>query len=284
MESGRFGSPPARRGRVQGATADPGDRTGRHLEPPLLPSRAPCDDGPVIDNERRPRRGSGPPRDPLVGIERLLLDGNNLLHALSDRPAAAPQAALIGRLRAVIPPDVRIEIVFDGAPDQGLHGTRLAHGLTVRHAGRLTADALLLRLVTDATGGVPDPRGFPSILVVTDDGRLAHDLRTRGAGTIGTSWVVRRLERPRLAAPSVGRPRPPGGASFEPRMGSRRGAGSQIAGDRGRGAGSSIGGDPGRSPGRGGDAARDADAARTGWTPGRGATAKRGNPKRGHPA
>ena len=217
----------------------------------------------MIDKERRPRRGSNPPRDPLVGIERLLLDGNNLLHAISNRPEAAPQAALIGRLRAIIPPDVRIEIVFDGPPDQGLHGTRLAHGLTVRHAGRLTADALLLRLVTDATGGVPDPSGRPSILVVTDDGRLAHDLRTRGAGTLGTSWVVRRLERPRLAAPSVGRPRPPAGSG----IGSRSG--------RGPSAGTSLGGDPGRG------AARDAEAARTGWTPGRGATAKRGNPKRG---
>lgn len=194
-------------------------------------------------------------------MERLLVDGNNLLHAVSDRPEAAPQATLIGRLRAVIPASVRIEIVFDGPPDQGLHGTRLAHGLTVRHSGRLTADAMLLRLVTDATGGDPDPRGTPAILVVTDDGRLAHDLRTRGAGTIGTSWVVRRLERPRLAAPSVGRPRPPAGSGIGARHGSPR-------------AGAGTGHEP----------ARDAEAARTGWTPGRGATAKRGNPKRGHPS
>jgi hypothetical protein len=206
----------------------------------------------VNDPDRRPRRGSAPPRDPLVGVERLLVDGNNLLHALSVGPVAAPQAALIGRLRAVIPADIRIEIVFDGPPDKGLHGTRLAHGLTVRHAGRLTADAMLLRLVTDATGGLPDPRATPALLVVTDDGRLAHDLRTRGAGTIGTSWIVRRLARPRLAAPSVGRPRPP--------------------------AGSSAGGDPGSV------GARDAEAARPGWRSGRGATTKRGNPRRGHPA
>ena len=212
--------------------------------------------------DRRPHRGSGSPRDPLIGVERLLLDGNNLLHALSTGPDAAPQAALIGRLRAVIPAEVRIEIVFDGPPDKGLHGTRLAHGLTVRHAGRLTADAMLLRLVTDTTGGLPDPRATPALLVVTDDGRLAHDLRTRGAGTIGTSWIVRRLARPRLAAPSVGRPRPP--------------AGSGIG--RTRGAGSGASGDPGSV------AARDSEAARPGWRSGRGATTKRGNPRRGHPA
>jgi hypothetical protein len=216
----------------------------------------------VNQPDRRPHRGSGSPRDPLIGVERLLLDGNNLLHALSTGPDAAPQAALIGRLRAVIPAEVRIEIVFDGPPDKGLHGTRLAHGLTVRHAGRLTADAMLLRLVSDATGGLPDPRATPALLVVTDDGRLAHDLRMRGAGTIGTSWIVRRLARPRLAAPSVGRPRPPAGSG----IGSTRGAGS------------SAGGDPGSV------AARDSEAARPGWRSGRGATTKRGNPRRGHPA
>lgn len=214
------------------------------------------------DTERPTRRGASPPRDPLVGVERLLLDGNNLLHAISTGPAAAPQAALIGRLRAVIPADIRIEIVFDGPPDKGLHGTRLAHGLTVRHAGRLTADALLLRLVMEATGGIAGSP-TPALLVVTDDGRLAQDLRTRGAATLGTSWIVRRLARPRLAAPSVGRPRPPAGSGI---------------GDRRAASNATIGGDPGRP------AARDAEAARTGWRPGRGATAKRGNPKRGHPA
>lgn len=223
-----------------------------------------CDDGAVSDPRepiRRPTRRPAPLRDPLVGVERLLLDGNNLLHALSAGASPAPQATLIGRLRAIVPAEVRIEIVFDGPPDLGLHGARLAHGLTVRYSGRLTADAMLLKLVAEATGGIPDPSGSPAILVVTDDGRLAHDLRTRGAGTIGTSWVVRRLDRARLSAPSVGRPRPP--------------AGSGIGGTRLL-AGTSV--DPGRA------ASRDADAARSGWQPGRGATAKRGNPKRGHPA
>ena len=184
-----------------------------------VPRHHSCDDGAVNDTVRRSRPGSSPPRDPLVGVERLLLDGNNLLHAISTGPAAAPQAALIGRLRAVIPADIRIEIVFDGPPDKGLHGTRLAHGLTVRHAGRLTADALLLRLVMEATGGIASSP-TPALLVVTDDGRLAQDLRTRGAATLGTSWIVRRLARPRLAAPSVGRPRPPAGSG----IGDRRAA------------------------------------------------------------
>src|SRR5206468_6026610 len=68
---------------------------------------------------------------------------------------------------------------------------------------------LALRLVGEATGGRPDPAGItPALLVVTDDGGLARELRWRGAATIGTSWLIRRLERPRLTAPSAGRPRP----------------------------------------------------------------------------
>ena len=198
-----------------------------------------------------------PPRDPLTGIERLLVDGTNLLHAIESGPGPAPAATLVGRLRAVIPPAVRIEILFDGSAEPGMSGTRVAHGVTVRHSGRISADALALRLVTEATGGHPDPSGPPAILVVTDDGGLAHDLRVRGAATSGASWLVRRLARPRLAAPATGRPTPP-----PPRP-----AGTSPS-----------------APDRDQDT-RDEDGG--GWRPGRGATTKRGNPRRrrrGHPA
>ncbi|MHB8459838.1 MAG: NYN domain-containing protein [Candidatus Limnocylindrales bacterium] len=187
-----------------------------------------------------------PPFDPLVGIERVIVDGNNLLHALREGPGAAPPAALVGRLRAIVPGSIRIEILFDGPPEPGLGGTRIAHGVTVRHSGRLSADALAVRLVTEATGGHPDPSGRPAILVVTDDGNLARELRVRGAATIGASWLIRRLARPTLASVSAGRPRPP-------------------------------------APPMPGPEERDHDAVRPGWKPGRGATAKRGNPKRGRP-
>lgn len=187
-----------------------------------------------------------PPRDPLIGIERLIVDGTNLLHALRPGEGPAPAPTLVGRLRAVIPSSTRIEILFDGPPEPGLRGTRIASGVTVRHSGRVSADTLAVRLVTEATGGHPEPTGQPALLVVTDDGRLARELRARGAATIGASWLIRRLDRPILSAPSVGRRRPPA-ASASP------------------------------------EHVRDADAARTGWRPGRGATVKRGNPKRGHP-
>jgi hypothetical protein len=190
-------------------------------------------------------------RDPLGGVERILVDGSNLLHALRRGAGPAPAATLIGRLRAIIPPTVRIELVFDGPPEHGLRGTRIAAGLTVRHSGRYTADSLIDRLVADAigTGGDPDQAYAvgAAILVVTDDAELARMIRRRGARTVGADWLVRRLDRPALSSPSIGASRPP------------RPTGSPAA--------EADGGDD-----------------RPGWRPGRGATKKTGNPKRGHPS
>ena len=206
----------------------------------------------------RPDRST---RDPLPGVERLLIDGTNLLYrmsrdALATRaPAAAsgspvqaavPQApaALIGRLRAVIPAATRIELVLDGAPEHGLAGVRIAHGLTVRHSGRYSADSLLDRLVADAigSGGSPDAaaRAADVLLVITDDRELAGRIRRRGARVAGADWLIGRLERTRLSAPSVGAARAPA----TPQMGST-----------------------------------DEDE-RPGWRSGRGATTKSGNPRR----
>jgi hypothetical protein len=180
------------------------------------------------------------PRDPLLGVERLIVDGTNLLYALSRGAGPAPAPTLIGRLRGAIPPSIRIELLFDGPPEPGMRDTRIASGLTVRHAGRLSADELALRLVTEATGGHPSSAtATATLLVVTDDGRLARELRARGAATIGASWLVRRLDRPRLSSVSAGRPRP-----SRPLV----------------------------------DEAADDD--RIGWRPGRGATTKVGNPRR----
>ena len=88
--------------------------------------------------------------NPLEGIDRLLIDGSNLLHALRRGEAPAPPATLIGRLRGVIEMPVRIELLFDGPPDPGLRDARIASGLVVRYSGRMTADALLARMVGEA--------------------------------------------------------------------------------------------------------------------------------------
>jgi hypothetical protein len=204
-----------------------------------------------VTSSKRSRRS-----DPLAGTERLLVDGSNLLHALGRSrggTAPAPAATLIGRLRAVIPPSVRIEIVFDGPPEPGLRGTRIASGLTVRHSGRSSADSLIDRLVADAigTGGSAEAAhaAGDAILVVSDDAELGRAIRRRGGRTAGTIWLTRRLERGILSAPAAGRPRPPA---------------------------------PPLPEQHGGDDRGEADETRR-WAPGRGATKKTGNPRRGRP-
>lgn len=184
------------------------------------------------------------PRDPLASTDRLLIDGTNLLHALSRKPGAAPQAALIGRLRAIVPASIGIELVFDGAPDPGMRGERVASGLIVRHAGRRSADEVLLSLV-DETRAVAGAAATGALLVVSDDHALRASLRAKGARTAGSAWLLGRLERPKLSAPSVGNRRSPASRPTDE---------------------------------------RDPAIERLGWKPGRGATTKRGNPRRGRPS
>ena len=188
-----------------------------------------------LDYDRRVTR---PARSPLEGVDRLIVDGNNLLHAIRRGPTALPAAALVGRLRAAVPATVGIELVFDGPPEPGLRGQRIASGLIVRHSGRRTADELIVSLVEEARA-VTGPIGADNVLVVTDDAALRAAVASLGAGTARAAWLVTRLARERLESPSTGNRRAP------------------------------------RPP------ATESDDDRPGWRPGRGATVKRGNPRRG---
>lgn len=173
-------------------------------------------------------------RSRLAATERLLIDGTNLLHALRRGASPAPPATLIGRLRGVIEPSVRIELILDGPQEPGLGDTRIASGVTVRYSGRGSADSLIARLVAEAAQPA-------TLLVVTDDGELADRIKRSGGRTARTEWLMARLDRSRLRSPSVGRPRPPNSLETPP---------------------------------------KDSDQERPGWQPGRGATKKRGNPRR----
>jgi len=199
----------------------------------MLPAPTPGYDPPVT----RIR----PTREPLTGVGRLLVDGTNLLHAISRGPDRQPPAALIGRLRAAIPAETAIELVFDGPAERGLRGERIAHGVSVRYGGRFSADTIIVTLVEEAENA-------DALLVVTDDRDLRFAVGRRGARTAGTLFLIRRLERPRLSAPSVGNARSP----RPPRV--ERGAPNETA--------------------------DDGDGQGPGWSPGRGATRKRGNPRR----
>jgi hypothetical protein len=202
-------------------------------------------------HEGRRRASPGVSADPLVGTDRLLVDGSNLLHALARGEErlgeAAPAAALIGRLRAAIDPAVGIEIVLDGPPDPGMHNTRVASGLIVRHSGRRTADQLIVWLIDEARraagpGGQGRRSSADNLLVVTDDRELGTAVRARGGRTVGARWLFGKLERRIGESPAIGRRRAPTPPSP---------AGSAEAEEEPR------------------------------WRPGRGATVKRGNPKRG---
>ncbi len=176
--------------------------------------------------------------DPLAGVRMVVVDATNLAHALARRsagPGAVPRAAVLGRIRAAIPPDVAIELVFDGPPEPGAT-VRAASHVTVRYGGRRPADALILERIEVEAGG-PGRANAPDLLVVTDDAELARLARSRGAATARTAWLIARLERGRLAAPSIANRRPPQVGPAD-------------------------------------------DEERAQWRPGRGATAKRGNPRR----
>jgi hypothetical protein len=188
-------------------------------------------------------------RDPLAGTTKLFVDGTNLLHALTSGPGdRQPPAAVIGRLRGAIPAETAITLVFDGPPEMGVRGERIAGGLTVRYAGRRTADEVLLQLVNDAATWSDEPgSGASSVLVVTDDRDLRDSIQRRGGRSAGTKWLIGRLERPRLSAPSVGNPRPP-----KPPHVPQEAHATDATGDN----------------------------AAPRWSPGRGATTKKGNARR----
>jgi hypothetical protein len=206
-----------------------------------------------------PRNGGPPPsgydppvtrpvsrRNPLEGVTQLLVDGTNLLHAMTRGPDRQPPAALIGRLRGAIPPETRITIVFDGPPERSIRGERIAGGLTVQYGGRYSADTILVTLVEDAAMTSSESNATDKILVVTDDRDLKFALRKRGARTTGSAWLIGRLDRPRLSSPSAGNSRPP----MPPRI-------------------------PQPQPGE-----ENEEMTESRWNPGRGATTKRGNPRR----
>jgi YacP-like NYN domain len=187
----------------------------------------------------------------LEGVTRLVVDGTNVLFALRRSPAPLPAAALIGRLRSMVPPTVAITVVLDGSPEHGLVARHVASGVEVRYSGRSTADELIAHLVQERYR--PEVSG---ILVVTDDIELSSTVRRSGGRIVRNAWLIGRLERQRLSAPTTGRP-----GLVPPAM-------------------SSIGRAPARSgepSPNGGPGAGHEDSDGPRWSGGRGATRKRGN-------
>ncbi len=188
--------------------------------------------------------GMSRPADPWHDVSVLLVDGNNLLHAVAGDPGPGPLRSLLARLAAAVPRVVDATVVLDGTPDPGAPArTRIRAGLLVRHAGRVEADALLVQMV--------EARPFlerAGVVVVTNDAILQGHVRRAGGRCRPVGWLEAQL---------TGRPQ----AATAP--------GTSIGGSR----------PPRRAEDRPDD--RDGEDDRRPWRPGRGATRKRGNPRRG---
>lgn len=186
-------------------------------------------------------------------LQLLLVDGNNLMYQLRGTRDDAGLAWLIPRLRACLAPGTTAILVLDGHPFPGEPPRQnAAPGVELRHSGRVDADTAIVEIL--------EARPFADrarTAVITDDRGLTERAKRVGGLTRRLDWLRVRLERP----PTATSPRASGSS------------GRTLTGRPG----SALGG--GRPPRTGSPPPTGEDARP--WRPGRGATTKRGNPRRG---
>jgi hypothetical protein len=178
-------------------------------------------------------------------LELLLIDGDNLLHAVRGRRDEGGTAWLLPRLARWRPDGLRIVVVLDGHPAPGEPMRQRALGIEVQHAGARSADDLIVELLAAR----PYAERSRSAVVTRDRGLRERVRATRGQ-TRTTEWLLDGLVEAQRPASSVARSAPP--------VGIGRGRAALPGSGRGQE-------DPTREP----------------WQPGRGATCKRGNARRG---
>jgi hypothetical protein len=223
-----------------------------------------------------PRRG-GPP--PLPGdLAFVLIDGDNLLHRVRGTRDEGAVRWLLPRLRAWRPDGIRIVLMLDGHPEPGESFRRqIVTGIESHYSGDVDGDTALIRLLASR----PYADRIRSVLI-TDDRALADRARHLHALVRRLDWFVGQLASGASAALAGAPSRVSEGAADAPR---------DVAEGRsrppgGRPTGLGAGRPPRRAPGMtGGDPSRESDGEpdRPPWIAGRGATRKRGNPRRGHP-
>ena len=180
-------------------------------------------------------------------ISLLVIDGNNLLHRTAGGPGSSAVRILIPKLRTVLPMGIRVSLVLDGMPDPGAPLLEHVGQVTIAHAGRRSADDAIVEAVEHRAFGER-----ARTIVVTDDRALADRIKRLGALHRRVGWLQVVLDLPHRGSRSDG---PIGRAGVRPPPGT----GTTTKGTAGQ--------------------ASD-DAERTPWSPGRGATRKRGNPMR----
>lgn len=176
-------------------------------------------------------------------LDLLLIDGDNLLHVVRGGRDDGAVAWLLPRLSAWRPPHLRIVVGLDGhaAPGEASR-TRVARGIEFHHSGSRSADDMLVELLSAR----PYADRARTALVTRDRGLRAR-ARQAGGVTHTVDWLTRRV----------------------------LGHGPSGAGTR------TVGIGQGKPPrGRAGSDRAPDDEERDPWQPGRGATRKRGNPRR----
>ena len=177
-------------------------------------------------------------------LDLLLIDGDNLLHDVRGARDEGGVAWLLPRLSAWRPKHLRIVVGLDGHPPAGEASRKKAtRGIEFHHSGRHSADDLLIDLLKAQPFA-----GRDRTVVVTRDRGLQARASRAGGQTRSVDWLMRQVTRPPHSA-------------------------ARKAGSTGIGQGASTA-QPHYEP-----YADDADE-RESWSPGRGATKKKGNPKR----
>ena len=122
-------------------------------------------------------------------VELVLVDGNNLLHAVRGSHDRGGMAWLLPRLADRLPVGIRVIVVVDGHPSPGLSDRRpVARGVTVRHSGSASADDVIVGLLETR----PYAERVRS-LVISSDRELRDRARRAGVPSRPVDWLVRTI-------------------------------------------------------------------------------------------
>ena len=172
----------------------------------------------------------------------LLIDGNNLLHRVAGSVEPGAQRLLLARLRGAIPPALATVLMLDGHADSGTQRTeKVGKGFEIRHSGSISADDAILRLIDKYP-----PSDRAAITVVSDDRAFTERARRLGAHTQRLAWLENVMGMPGAVGAAIGAGKAP----------ARQPPTTQAS------------------------SAEATEDDRAPWRPGRGATRKKGNPKR----
>lgn len=187
------------------------------------------------------------PQGSVEDLDLLLIDGDNLLHDVRGSRDEGGVAWLLPRLRAWRPQHLRIVVGLDGHPPPGeASRVRASRGIEFHHSGRRSADDLLIEVLA-----AQPYAGRARTAVVTRDRGLQARATRAGGLTRSVDWLMRQV-----AGTSTGGRRSP------------------------QGEGKPVGIGQGKPPRSQPPAPVEADDDQRSWEPGRGATRKRGNPRR----